>query len=317
MNITLDAHRRGGAPAPETTAGREPAVSAQAPGPGAARRPALQRVALVTGAGDGIGWATAQRLAEEHGHVVLADLRGELAAQRAAELGPAHAGLRCDVSVEADVVALIRTVVERFGRLDVLVNNAGIGEQAAPTLDQRVDAFDRVLAVHLRGSFLASREAGRVMLAQRAGSIVNLASIAGQGGIPGRNAYGAAKAGIAAMTRAMACEWARGGVRVNAVAPGYVRTALVDELERRGALDGRAIAARTPLGRMAEPREIAEVIAFLASPRASCVTGATLNADGGWLAFGAPESALGPLPESAAAPGPGAHPVPDPFQDAA
>ena len=93
----------------------------------------------------------------------------------------------------------------------------------------------------------------------------------------------------------MACEWARDGVRVNSVAPGYVRTSLVADLERRGMLDGRAIAARTPMGRMAEPAEIAETIAFLASSRASYVTGATLNVDGGWLAFGAPEQALGPL----------------------
>ena len=122
-----------------------------------------------------------------------------------------------------------------------------------------------MLNVHLRGTFLMSREAGRAMLAQRSGSIVNIGSIAGLAGIPTRNAYGAAKAGIAAMTRAMACEWARSGVRVNAVAPGYVRTALVERLEREGALDIRAIDARTPMGRMAEPSEIAEAIAFLAS----------------------------------------------------
>jgi len=131
------------------------------------------------------------------------------------------------------------------------------------------------------------------MLAQGSGAIVNLGSIAGQAGIPTRNAYGAAKAGIAAMTRAMACEWARSGLRVNAVAPGYVRTALVDELERQGRIDIAAITARTPMARLAAPAEIAEVIAFLASNKASFITGATLNADGGWLALGAPESALG------------------------
>lgn len=252
-------------------------------------------VAIVTGGADGIGWAAAQRLAQEVEHVVIADLHADRAAARADELGPAHAGCGVDVAAEAEVAALIASALQRYGRIDVLVNNAGIAGKSLPTVEQTADAFDRVLGVHLRGTFLASREAGRAMLAQGSGSIVNLASIAGLGGIPERNAYGAAKAGIAAMTRSMACEWARDGVRVNAVAPGYVRTALVDALEREGTLDTAAIRARTPLGRLAAPAEIAEVIAFLASPRASFVTGTTLAADGGWLAFAAPDSVLPPL----------------------
>jgi len=250
-------------------------------------------VAIVTGAADGIGWATAQRLAADVDHVALLDLREDAARARAAELGAAHLGLACDVSSEASVTAAVGAVLERFGRIDMLVNNAGIGEQAAPTLEQDVAAFDRVLNVHVRGTFLMSRAAAKAMLAQGNGAIVNIASIAGLAGIPTRNAYGAAKAGIAAMTRAMACEWARSGLRVNAVAPGYVRTALVDELERQGRIDIAAITARTPMARLAAPSEIAEVIAFLASHKASFITGATLNADGGWLALGAPESALG------------------------
>jgi len=250
-------------------------------------------VAIVTGAADGIGWATAQRLAADVDHVALLDLREDAARARAAELGAAHIGVACDVSAEASVAAAVGAVLERFGRIDILVNNAGIGEQAAPTLEQDVAAFDRVLNVHVRGTFLMSRAAARAMLAQGSGAIVNIASIAGLAGIPTRNAYGAAKAGIAAMTRAMACEWARSGLRVNAVAPGYVRTALVDELERQGRIDIAAITARTPMARLAAPAEIAEVIAFLASNKASFITGATLNADGGWLALGAPESALG------------------------
>lgn len=249
-------------------------------------------VAIVTGGADGIGWATAQRLAADVNHVALLDLREDAARQRAAELGSSHLGLGCDVSSANSVTAAVRAVVERFGRIDILVNNAGIGEQAAPTIDQDVLAFDRVLNVHVRGTFLMSREVAKTMLAQRSGAIVNIASIAALAGIPTRNAYGAAKAGIAAMTRAMACEWARSGLRVNVVAPGYVRTALVDELECKGTLDTNAVAARTPMGRLAQPAEIAEVIAFLASSKASFVTGATLTADGGWLALGAPEAAL-------------------------
>lgn len=250
------------------------------------------RVAVITGAADGIGWATAQRLAQDFDRVALLDLDAEAARGRAAQLGEGHLGVGCNVSDEASVARAFEAVREAFGRIDALVNNAGIGEQAGPTLAQDVAAFDRVLDVHLRGTFLASRAAARHMLAQGGGAIVNIASIAGQAGIPGRNAYGAAKAGIAAMTRSMACEWARRGVRVNAVAPGYVRTALVERLVKDGLIDAGGIESRTPLGRMARPEEIAQVIAFLASPQASYVTGTTVNADGGWLALGAPEAAL-------------------------
>ena len=260
-------------------------MNTQSPSPG--------KVAVVTGAADGIGWATARRLAEEFAHVVIADLRADAAQQRAAELGPSHAGIGCDVSSEASVAALMRQVDERFGRIDVLVNNAGIGEQAVMTLEQTVEAFDRILAVHLRGTFLASREAARIFVRQQSGAIVNISSIAGHQGHPGRNAYGAAKGGISSMTEAMASEWARDGIRVNAVAPGYVLTDLVKDLVAKGALNLADIEARTPMGRTAQPGEVAEAIAFLASARASFITGVTLPVDGGWMAFGAPPAKLG------------------------
>ncbi|WP_345798475.1 SDR family oxidoreductase [Castellaniella sp. MT123] len=251
-------------------------------------------VTIITGAAAGIGWATAQLLAAEGHRLSLLDLAGTQARARAEELGPSHIGLACDVASEADVGEAIARTLEQFGRIDVLVNNAGIGDQSAATVDQTTEGFDQVLRIHLRGTFLMCRAVAAHMLARKRGAIVNLSSIAGMAGIPGRNAYSAAKAGIAAMTRSMACEWARGGIRVNAVAPGYTRTALVEELEARYALDTRSIAARTPMGRLARPEEIAAVIAFLASERASYVTGTTIHADGGWLALGAPEDTLAP-----------------------
>ncbi|WP_233849150.1 SDR family NAD(P)-dependent oxidoreductase [Paraburkholderia sp. HD33-4] len=247
----------------------------------------IARVAIVTGGANGIGWACAQRFARDGYHVVIADLNARRARERAHELGAAHLGIGADVAVEADVRALIDACVERYGRLDVLVNNAGNGDQPYPSIEQNVEAFDRLLGIHLRGTFVGCREAGRVMLAKRSGAIVNLGSIAGLAGIPARNAYGAAKAGIVAMTRSLACEWARDGIRVNAVAPGYVATELVETLERNGQMNVRSIEKRTPMGRLARPEEIANAIGFLASDAASYITGTVLSVDGGWHAYGA------------------------------
>jgi len=256
------------------------------------------RVAVVTGAADGIGWATAQRLAADGWLLALLDLRADAMQSRALSLGAQHLGLVCDVTDGSSVRTAVATAAARLGTIDALVNNAGIAEQNAPTLEQTAEGFDRVLAVNLRGTFLVTQAVLAVMQKQprdprgNRGAIVNLASIASLAGIPGRNAYSAAKAGVVGMTRALASEWAREGIRVNAVAPGYVRTALVADLVQRGTVDGHAIASRTPMGRMAEPEEIAEVITFLASPASSYVTGSVLSADGGWTAFGAPTSVL-------------------------
>jgi NAD(P)-dependent dehydrogenase (short-subunit alcohol dehydrogenase family) len=149
-----------------------------------------------------------------------------------------------------------------------------------------VDSFERILHIHLTGTFLFSREAYGMMAPRKAGSIVNISSIAGILGMPKRNAYGAAKAGIATMTKSMACEWAGSGIRVNAVAPGFVATALVKKLEADGFIDMPRLRRRTPMGRLAQPSEIAAAIYFLSSSAASYITGAVLSVDGGWAAFG-------------------------------
>lgn len=257
-------------------------------------------VAIVTGAADGIGWAVAQCLAGAGYRLVLVDMRAGAVQARVRELPGEHLGLVADVTSEEQVRSVVLQTLARWGRVDALVNNAGIAEQARPTLEQDIDAFDRLLQVHVRGTFLFSREVAAVMRKQRRGAIVNLSSIAAFVGLPGRNAYAAAKAGISAMTRSMACEWARWGLRVNAVAPGYVRTQLVENIAAQGLIDLTKIAARTPLGRLAEPHEIADVIAYLLSDRASYITGTTVHADGGWVAFGAADGALPPLDEEPA-----------------
>lgn len=241
---------------------------------------------LVTGGAAGIGWAIARAFARRGDRVAILDLDGDAAVARAAELGTGHLGIGGDVTDEASVRAAVAAAEAGLGGLGVVVNNAGIGDNPAPTLGQDLERFRRVLAVHLDGAFLVSREAARVMLPRRKGAIVNVASIAALAGIPGRNAYGAAKAGIVAMTRAMACEWAGQGLRVNAVAPGYVATELVARLEAEGAVDLAAIRRRIPMGALGEPEAIADAVAFLGSDAARYVTGTVLAVDGGWSAFG-------------------------------
>lgn len=248
------------------------------------------RIVIITGAGAGIGLATARAFAAAGDTVVLTDLDISAVEAHAAALGDRHVGLAMDVSDEAMVIATIAAVAMRFGRIDVLVNNAGIVDpNASKVLDKPIGEVRRLIGVNVDGCYVAAREAGKVMIQQASGSIVNLSSGAALSALPGRTPYSMTKAAILGLTNALACEWATSGVRVNAVLPGYVRTEILASLERAGKFDPSVAGAAVPLGRMAEPEEIAAAILHVAGARH--MTGAAFLADGGVAAYGGREAA--------------------------
>lgn len=243
------------------------------------------RVAVVTGAARGIGAAIAARFHAAGASVVLADLPGSGVADTAAALGPRALAVECDVTDAAQVEALVGRTVAAFGALDVMVANAGIAP-AVPFLDLTPDQFRRVVDVNLTGSFLCVQAAARQMLAQpgRApGAMVLMASVQAQVVAPTHTAYAAAKGGVVQLTKAAAVALAPHGIRVNAIGPGSIATDMI-EATLTPALR-KAVAARTPMGRMGEVGEIAEAALFLASDAGSYVTGQTLYVDGGRLAL--------------------------------
>jgi 3-oxoacyl-[acyl-carrier protein] reductase len=228
----------------------------------------------------------ARLFAAEGARVIIADIHEEIARRTADELAAAGGEaypVPADVSDPVQVESMTRLAASRWGRLDILVNNAGIGLNV-PFLETTLEDWQRVLAVNLTGTFLCAQAAARVMASQRAGRIVNVASISGQRGGQGRSAYGSAKAGIILLTRVMAVELAPLGINVNALAPGPV-----DTDQSRGThtpLTRLAYRQRIPLGRYGERQEIAAAALFLASDEASFVNGAILNVDGGFGAAG-------------------------------
>lgn len=237
----------------------------------------MTMTAIVTGAGSGIGQAIALRLASDGYNVLVNDFRAEAARATAEMIGVQAVAIAGDVSVEADVAALVARAEAAFGPVTHLVNCAGHVHQGRFT-DLTVADFDRMIAVHLRGTFLCTQAVLKGMLARGAGVIVNIASQLGQIGGVELVHYSAAKAGIIGLTKALAREVSAQGVRVNAVAPGPINTPLVRSLSEDWQ---RAKAAELPLGRFGEPEEVANTVAFLCSPEASLFVGQTLGPNSG------------------------------------
>ena len=242
------------------------------------------RVALVTGGAglNGLGFATAKMLAAQGARVVITDLEGARPADAAAQLGAQHLGLVVDVTRKADVDAAVARIVEQFGRIDVLVNNAGI-TQPRKTVDITESDYDAVLDVSLRGTLLCSQAVIPVMQKQRSGAIVCISSVSAQrgGGILGGPHYSAAKAGVLGLARAMARELGPDNVRVNCITPGLITTDI--NKDKLSAERKAAIAQDIPLARLGVPDDVAGAVLFLASDLSGYCTGITLDVNGGML----------------------------------
>ena len=246
--------------------------------------------AIVTGAATGIGRATAQALAHDGFALALVGRRAEPLEQLAAELGHAIA-LPADVTSPDEMAAAVDATTERFGGIDALVNNAGVGDSGA-LLDETLERWEETMRINLTGAFITTQLALPLLL-EHGGSIVNVSSINGVQAGPAWTSYCVSKAGLVMLAKCIARDYGRNGVRANAVCPGWVRTPMADEdmdqvaeargIDREAAYD--LVHRQHPLGRPADPEEIADVIAFLASPKASYITGATIMVDGGTSAI--------------------------------
>jgi NAD(P)-dependent dehydrogenase (short-subunit alcohol dehydrogenase family) len=245
------------------------------------------RVALVTGAASGIGLATAKAFAESGASVVLADWNEQAARSAAEELiaqGHKALAIRCDVSDDAQVEAMVEQAVATFGQIDAAYNNAGVQNVLAETADTTREDYDRVMGVNLRGEWSCMKFELRQMRKQKGGAIVNCSSLGGLVGGAGRGIYHAAKHGVIGFTKSAALEYATRGIRVNAVCPGLISTPMVDQMVEAGQGEAmKAMEKSVPMGRPGRPEEIASVVLWLCSEAASYVTGQSISVDGGFI----------------------------------
>jgi NAD(P)-dependent dehydrogenase (short-subunit alcohol dehydrogenase family) len=242
------------------------------------------KVALVTGASSGMGLATAQAFAEAGAAVVLADVREDLVkaeAQKLVDAGQKAIAVRCDVSDDAQVAAMVDRAVAEFGRLDAAFNNAGVMARLAPTADSTREEWDRVIGINLRGVWSCLKYELRQMERQGSGAIVNNASVGALTGNPGIGSYIASKHGVIGLTRTAALEYVKQGIRVNAVSPGLIDTQVGRDVFKGDEQVYAEAAKSVPIGRAGKPEEIAAAVLWLCSPGASYVVGHALTVDGG------------------------------------
>ena len=245
------------------------------------------KVALITGAGSGIGRASALAFAREGAKVAVADIvveGGEETVRMVKEAGGEAFFIKVDVSNAAEVEAMVNTVVDTYGRIDCAYNNAGIEGRLASTDEYPEDVFDKVIDINLTGVWLCMKYELPHMLKQGSGAIVNTASGAGLIGVAGMSAYVASKHGVVGLTKTAALEYAKSGIRVNSVCPGLIQTPMVERITADQPQLGEALVAAEPVGRTGKPEEIAESVVWLSSDAASFVTGHAMSVDGGYVA---------------------------------
>jgi NAD(P)-dependent dehydrogenase (short-subunit alcohol dehydrogenase family) len=248
-----------------------------------------EKVVIVTGGGSGIGETIAKAFAQEGANIVVGDINIESSKkviEDIEKIGRNGLAIEIDVAVKEDVDRLVDKTLKAFGKIDILINNAGITQPPLSILELNIETWERVTSVDYKGVYLCRRRVGKEMVKQRSGSVINISSVIGLASAP-LVSYGPAKSAVIMLTKILATEWGRYNVRVNAIAPGYTLTPLLKGLIERGERNPEMILRRTPIGKMVEPEDIANAALFLASDRARYITGITLPVDAGFLADGA------------------------------